>query len=129
MDQDDSGDVTPEELAEMLKDPTLSAYFRVLGFEIDDAARFINLLDKDKDGAISMEEFLRGCLQYRGVATAVDMHQCLRLVRQTQRALLELRSSFDGKPSSRSPESPRYMLGTPRSETAMSLRTTIMTNA
>jgi len=131
MDQDDSGDVTPEELAEMLKDPTLSAYFRVLGFEIDDAARFINLLDKDKDGAISMEEFLRGCLQYRGVATAVDMHQCLRLVRQTQRALLDLRSSFDGKPSSpRSPDaSPRYMLGTPRSETAMSLRTTIMTNA
>ena len=34
-------------------------------------------------------------------------------VRQTQRALLDLRSSFDGKPSSpRSPDaSPRYMLG------------------
>ncbi|CAE6911722.1 SCN10A [Symbiodinium natans] len=115
MDQDDSGDVTPEELAEMLKDPTLSAYFRVLGFEIDDAARFITLLDKDKDGAISVEEFLRGCLKYRGSATAVDMHQCLRLVRQTQRSLVELRSSFYGKPLSQ-PQSPdasvRYLLGT-----------------
>ncbi|CAE7320757.1 pex6 [Symbiodinium pilosum] len=110
MDQDDSGDVTPEELAEMLKDPTLSAYFRVLGFEIDDAARFINLLDKDKDGSISVEEFLRGCLKYRGMATAVDMHQCLRLVRQTQRSLVELRSCIYAKPSSL-PQSPRYPLG------------------
>jgi len=111
MDQDDSGDVTPDELAEMLKDPTLSAYFRVLGFEIDDANRFIDLLDKDEDGAISVDEFLRGCLKFRGGAAAVDMHQCLRLVRQLQRTVTEMKTG------------PFKTLGTPMSAaTVMSLR-------
>eukprot|EP00913_Durusdinium_trenchii_P032257 g30202.t1 len=80
--EDGSGDVTAEELGEMLDDPALSAYFRVLGFDIDDARRFILLLDTDANGSISVSEFLRGCLRYRGVATGVDMHTCLRVVRR-----------------------------------------------
>lgn len=64
----------------MLDDPALSAYFRVLGFDIDDARRFILLLDTDANGSVSIHEFLRGCLRYRGGATGVDMHTCLRVV-------------------------------------------------
>ena len=97
MDQDGSGDVTPEELGEMLDDSALSAYFRVLGFDIDDARRFIQLLDTDSNGSISIDEFLRGCLRYRGLATGVDMHTCIRVARQTEKALCDLRDSL-GKP-------------------------------
>ncbi|CAJ1368974.1 unnamed protein product, partial [Effrenium voratum] len=97
MDQDGSGDVTADELLEMLGDPTLSAYFRVLGFDIDDANRFILLLDKDSSGSISMDEFLKGCLRYRGGATGVDMHTCLRLVRRMEQTLLDVHSQVTKK--------------------------------
>lgn len=93
MDQDGSGDVTPDELGEMLDDPALSAYFRVLGFDIDDARRFIQLLDTDSNERISIDEFLRGCLRYRGLATGVDMHTCLRMVRRTEKAINDLRAA------------------------------------
>ncbi|CAK9070614.1 unnamed protein product [Durusdinium trenchii] len=99
MDQDGSGDVTAEELGEMLDDPALSAYFRVLGFDIDDARRFILLLDTDANGSISVSEFLRGCLRYRGVATGVDMHTCLRVVRRMEKTIHELETGLLKRPA------------------------------
>eukprot|EP00930_Biecheleria_cincta_P047071 TRINITY_DN32564_c0_g1_i1.p1 TRINITY_DN32564_c0_g1~~TRINITY_DN32564_c0_g1_i1.p1 ORF type:complete len:726 (-),score=144.94 TRINITY_DN32564_c0_g1_i1:151-2079(-) len=94
LDQDGSGDVTTAELAEMLADPTLSAYFRVLGFDIEDATRFVDLLDADESGSLGIEEFLEGCLRLRGSAQAVDVHQIIQMVKTLQRSLIELRSDL-----------------------------------
>lgn len=94
LDQDGSGDVTTAELAEMLADPTLSAYFRVLGFDIEDATRFVDLLDADESGSLGVEEFLEGCLRLRGRAQAVDVHHIIQMVKTLQRSFIELRSDL-----------------------------------
>eukprot|EP00438_Fugacium_kawagutii_P016624 Skav205644 [mRNA] locus=scaffold458:98794:105314:+ [translate_table: standard] len=54
------------------------------------ARRFIQLLDVDSSGSISIDEFLRGGLRYRGLATGVDMHACLRVVQRTEKAIHDL---------------------------------------
>jgi len=90
LDQDASGGVTTWELSEMLADKTLSAYFRVLGFEIDDADRFIDLLDSNESGSICRTEFLEGCLRYRGTAQGVDIHTVIREVKDLKSYLLEI---------------------------------------
>lgn len=77
LDEDSSGEVSPEELKDLLTDSTLNAYFRVLGFDIDDASRFIKLLDKDRSGSVSVNEFLDGCMRFKGPAQGVDVHTIL----------------------------------------------------
>lgn len=78
IDEDLSGEITPVELGVFLDDPTMSAYFRVLGIDIDDPDRFVRLLDLDHSGAVNFEEFAEGCLKFKGSAKSVDMHTVLR---------------------------------------------------
>ncbi len=33
----------------------------------------------DRTPVVGIDEFLRGCLRYRGLATGVDMHTCIRV--------------------------------------------------
>lgn len=89
LDANGSGEVAPEELEEMLQDETLSAYFRILGFDIDDAGRFIRLLDADCSGAVSIDEFLDGCMRFRGPAQGVDVHHIIAEVRMLRHMLAE----------------------------------------
>eukprot|EP00930_Biecheleria_cincta_P095274 TRINITY_DN87252_c0_g1_i1.p1 TRINITY_DN87252_c0_g1~~TRINITY_DN87252_c0_g1_i1.p1 ORF type:complete len:645 (-),score=84.05 TRINITY_DN87252_c0_g1_i1:151-2085(-) len=78
IDEDLSGEITPVELGVFLDDPTMAAYFRILGIDIDDPDRFVRLLDLDHSGAVNFQEFAEGCLRFKGTATSVDMHTVLR---------------------------------------------------
>lgn len=87
MDEDGSGEVTPEELESLLCDDTLSAYFRILGFEVEDPRRFIQLLDTDRSGSVSIREFVEGCMRCRGPAQGVDVHTIIHELRSIKLAL------------------------------------------
>lgn len=78
IDEDGSGEISPAELQDFLSDPTTCAYFRALGFHIHDPSRFVDIFDVDNSGTISFEEFLEGCMKYKGVAQAVEVHGIAR---------------------------------------------------
>ncbi|CAE7623555.1 Scn11a [Symbiodinium pilosum] len=94
IDDDGSGEVSRAEIREMLEDPTLSAYFRVLGFETTDADLFFKLLDVDDSNAVSMQEFLDGCARLKGPARNMDVHAILAECRRIRKAPLGLRDSM-----------------------------------
>lgn len=82
LDTDGSGSIHLEEIKIMLQDPTLAAYFAVLGFDEVNANQIFHLLDDDESGEVSIEEFLEGCSKLKGAARSIDvhalMHQCGR---------------------------------------------------
>eukprot|EP00931_Biecheleriopsis_adriatica_P055104 TRINITY_DN32507_c0_g1_i1.p1 TRINITY_DN32507_c0_g1~~TRINITY_DN32507_c0_g1_i1.p1 ORF type:complete len:651 (-),score=125.39 TRINITY_DN32507_c0_g1_i1:123-2075(-) len=92
IDEDSSGDITPEELTMFLSDPVMSAYFSVLGFDIHDARRFVDLLDTDHSGSVTFDEFYEGCMLFRGFATGVDVHT---LLRQSEELMGKIDNIFD----------------------------------
>lgn len=87
IDDDGSGDVSRKEIREMLEDATLSAYFRVLGFETTDADLLFKLLDVDDSDTVSMQEFLDGCGRLKGPARNMDVHAILAECRRMRKAL------------------------------------------
>eukprot|EP00930_Biecheleria_cincta_P034585 TRINITY_DN23886_c0_g3_i1.p1 TRINITY_DN23886_c0_g3~~TRINITY_DN23886_c0_g3_i1.p1 ORF type:complete len:602 (-),score=106.66 TRINITY_DN23886_c0_g3_i1:90-1895(-) len=95
IDGDRSGEITPAELALYLDDDTMAAFFRVLGFEIHDPMRFIDLLDADESGALNFNEFLEGCLKYRGPAQSIDVHTILRACQQMNDRISELQGNLN----------------------------------
>ncbi|CAE7434911.1 SCN11A [Symbiodinium natans] len=52
-------------------------YFETLGLDVEDAWSFFKLLDQDGGGSVEIEEFLKGCLRFRGQAKAIDIGQLL----------------------------------------------------
>lgn len=87
IDDDGSGEVSRSELREMLEDATLAAYFRVLGFDTNDADMLFDLLDTDESDSISMQEFLDGCTRLKGSARSMDVHAVLAECRRIRRTL------------------------------------------
>jgi len=85
VDADGSGFVTLDEIMEMLEDPTLSAYFSVLGFEVDDARRLFMLLDQDNSGEVEIHEFMEGCIKLKGQARSIDVHEIIFECRKLRR--------------------------------------------
>ncbi|CAE7227049.1 CAC [Symbiodinium natans] len=53
-------------------------YFESLSLDVWDAWSFFKLLDLDEGGAVSVDEFLMGCLRFRGPARAMDVGKLLR---------------------------------------------------
>ncbi|CAJ1441097.1 unnamed protein product [Effrenium voratum] len=86
LDTDGNGSIHLEEIRIMLQDPTLAAYFAVLGFDEVNAHQIFHLLDDDESGEVSIQEFLDGCAKLKGAARSIDvhaiMHQCRALHRE-----------------------------------------------
>merc|ERR1712032_678879 len=48
-------------------------YFKAVDLSRQEAGHLFELLDVDKSGSISTEEFVRGCLRLRGPARSIDL--------------------------------------------------------
>merc|ERR1712151_25036 len=71
---DTSGDgrLSLEELEEILADPGVHAWLKVLELEVYEVMALFRLLDDNKDGTVSYEEFLGGTVRLKGNARAID---------------------------------------------------------
>lgn len=87
MDDDGSGTLTAEEMQQLVKDPSMAAYFTALGFEPHDCVRLFTLLDTDSSGTVDIEEFLDGCLRLKGFARSIDVHFIMVLIHRMQKQL------------------------------------------
>eukprot|EP00746_Dinoflagellata_sp_MGD_P013452 gnl/MRDRNA2_/MRDRNA2_129073_c0_seq1.p1 gnl/MRDRNA2_/MRDRNA2_129073_c0~~gnl/MRDRNA2_/MRDRNA2_129073_c0_seq1.p1 ORF type:complete len:737 (-),score=132.86 gnl/MRDRNA2_/MRDRNA2_129073_c0_seq1:39-2249(-) len=69
-DVDGSGDVTKEEFGKLLRSPKIQRVLRELELDAYDLEYLFDNLDIDKNGSISLPEFVQGTLQLRGTARA-----------------------------------------------------------
>lgn len=94
LDTDGSGSIHLEEIKIMLQDPTLAAYFAVLGFDEVNANQIFHLLDDDESGEVSIEEFLDGCSKLKGAARSIDVHALMHQCRALHRELTYVASNL-----------------------------------
>jgi hypothetical protein len=73
LDLDSSGTIAVREFEQVVKSDKMAAYFHALGLEITDVKSLFALMDRDRTGAIDIEEFLMGCLRLKGEARSLDL--------------------------------------------------------
>ncbi|CAK0882629.1 unnamed protein product [Prorocentrum cordatum] len=73
IDDDDSGLITLDELELIADDNLMQAYFQALHIDFRDAHTLFKLLDTSREGAIRLDDFLRGCEKLKGNATSLEM--------------------------------------------------------
>lgn len=74
-DTDQSGKLDPEELAAMMRTPSVRDRMRMLEIPVKQLQLLHTLLDVDGCGEVETNAFFRGCSRLRGPAMAVDLHQ------------------------------------------------------
>ena len=89
MNEDDSDNVTWFELQEYFKDARVMSYFQAQQIDVTDAAFIYKLLDVDRSGSISIEEFCLGCHRLRGAAKCLDVVHLLQETTETNEVLRE----------------------------------------
>merc|ERR1712087_1029171 len=72
---DENQDSTLEwdELIERFSDERIRAYFMSLDLDITSVGKIFDLLDNEDRGVVELDDFLEGCLTFRGAAKAVDI--------------------------------------------------------
>eukprot|EP00931_Biecheleriopsis_adriatica_P015476 TRINITY_DN11804_c0_g1_i3.p1 TRINITY_DN11804_c0_g1~~TRINITY_DN11804_c0_g1_i3.p1 ORF type:complete len:606 (-),score=79.24 TRINITY_DN11804_c0_g1_i3:133-1950(-) len=90
MDIDGNGRVTLTEFIAHFNDPTLKALFEALGIETSDAWSLFKAIDFDGDLTIDPEEFLEGCMLFKGQASALDIASVKRSVEKSRSQLATL---------------------------------------
>merc|ERR1712045_884904 len=74
MDQDNSGEVSIDEMEFFLTEPNLKSYVDALGISAENTRMLFRLLDADGSGKIDVDEFCDGCLRLQGEAKSMDVH-------------------------------------------------------
>jgi len=73
VDEDNSGEISSEEMEHFWDDPSLRQYISALDIDVGDAWTLFRLLDKDASGLVDIDEFCEGCLRLKGEAKSTDM--------------------------------------------------------
>jgi len=92
-DQDENAELDFDEFRALIRTPSFLYKLRLLGIQCDEAESLFEIMDADKSGTVSPEEFIKGVLKLRGVAKGQDLvqvicfsqKQCLRAKRNVDR--------------------------------------------
>lgn len=72
-DSDGDGLLTMEELHEYVTDERVKAYFNTLNLDVLCLGKVFKLLDTEQTGEIDVMKFATACIQWRGLATNIDL--------------------------------------------------------
>lgn len=72
------GRLTYPDLVHFMDDDRMRTQFRVLGIDPKDAWILFKLLDESREGSISIDQFVNGCMRLRGEAQRLDLHLMLQ---------------------------------------------------
>jgi hypothetical protein len=95
-DEDENAELDYDEFRRLIRTPTFNNKLRLLGIQFDEAESLFEIMDADKSGTVSPEEFIKGILKMRGVAKGQDLvqvicfaqKQCLRAKKNVDRLRL-----------------------------------------
>jgi len=82
LDEDQSGDITLEELEHHLKSPELIAFMSNLDIDINDIVQFFDALSDGGKITVDPEIFVEGCLKLKGLARSVDLFGLIQMFKQ-----------------------------------------------
>lgn len=72
-DADQNNKLTWDELQEKFRDERIKAYFISLDLDSMSVCKIFEILDTSQLGVVDLDEFVQGCMTYRGNAKAVDI--------------------------------------------------------
>eukprot|EP00930_Biecheleria_cincta_P093526 TRINITY_DN8394_c0_g1_i1.p1 TRINITY_DN8394_c0_g1~~TRINITY_DN8394_c0_g1_i1.p1 ORF type:complete len:153 (-),score=40.03 TRINITY_DN8394_c0_g1_i1:71-529(-) len=72
LDTDKTGVLTAREFDHYLSNEKVAAYFISLKLNVSEAKHLFHLVDFDQSGEVTIDEFVEGCYQLQGEATAID---------------------------------------------------------
>jgi hypothetical protein len=78
---DMSEGLTAAEIHFQLAKPKVQSWFKALDIDANQAWKLFKILDAEKSGRVSLEDFVEGCLKLRGPATRVDVESMMWDVR------------------------------------------------
>ncbi|CAK0871018.1 unnamed protein product [Prorocentrum cordatum] len=90
IDDDNSGLITMDELELIAGDDLMKAYFQALQIDFRDAYTLFKLIDASNDGAIKLDDFLRGCEKLKGQATSMEMAEISYDIRRLDKQVTSL---------------------------------------
>eukprot|EP00443_Scrippsiella_acuminata_P121400 CAMPEP_0115738760 /NCGR_PEP_ID=MMETSP0272-20121206/88558_1 /TAXON_ID=71861 /ORGANISM="Scrippsiella trochoidea, Strain CCMP3099" /LENGTH=182 /DNA_ID=CAMNT_0003183221 /DNA_START=11 /DNA_END=557 /DNA_ORIENTATION=+ len=82
IDEDDSGEITADEMEEFLLDSALRKYVEALNISAEDTRMLFRLLDRDGSKKVDINEFCEGCLRLQGDAKSFDVHTMIFTIKQ-----------------------------------------------
>lgn len=99
MDGDGQGTLSMEEFESKLQDERVVAFFNALKLNVSDARVLFRLIDTDKSGDVTIDEFLKGCYTLQGESRSLDMKimelelsQLFEIATDVQRMMKEMES-------------------------------------
>jgi len=90
MDETTRYEVSIEDLEDAFNQNKLSTFLESLGISTDDVWGLFCLLDTDHNGAVDLDEFVRGCMQLRGPAKSLQLAKMSFENKVTRRAIRNL---------------------------------------
>jgi len=93
IDRDGSNSITYPEFKRCVESPEFQDYLAAFDLDIEAGREIFALLDVDRDGTVDFEEFVGGCMRFRGQATAMDIagvrQEIRRLAKRVTKGLEE----------------------------------------
>lgn len=84
---EDGGDISFHDFHRRLSDPRVLRLFEALEVQASEAGRLFELLDYDRSGTVSLQEFASGCVRLQGPAKSMDLAALMYAVQHLQHDL------------------------------------------
>jgi len=94
-DSEQHGSIDIERLTEYTSRPDVQAYFNSLQLHTANFKELVSMLDPQRTGKVSMNEFIAGCLRYKGSARTVDVAMLLKQQRQQSERMKQLTKNLE----------------------------------
>merc|ERR1712176_916814 len=88
------GGICWEEFKEYLKNADIKAYLATQQLDTYDARQLFNILEREEDQEVGIEDFIMGCMRLKGVAKSVDLVALLQESRKQNRRVREKMSNI-----------------------------------
>jgi len=94
MDANSTGCVSLLDFEQTMEDGSVRVLFQQVGLNIGDATSFFKVLDQDDSNELSIEEFVMGCMRFKGGANRMDIEVMLMDTKKLMKKLARMHEKF-----------------------------------
>jgi len=94
MDVKNTGCVSIVDFHQTMNDEDVRLQFAQVGLDIQDATAFFKILDQDGSSELSIEEFVMGCMRFKGRANRMDLEVMLMDTKKLMKKMARMHGEF-----------------------------------